>query len=100
MNGKNNSQTAGGNSEGFVDTETLAGLVTPQAQAVSEVSAVIGDCSYPTAFLQLLIEGVHLHAGLPWYTNIRGYIHTCIHTRVCVIRSFICYLNRFIDAVL
>lgn len=40
------------------------------SQAVSEVAAVIGDCSYPTAMLQLLIESVHLHAGLPWWAAI------------------------------
>jgi hypothetical protein len=62
----NRFEKGGGNSDGFLDTETLTGLVTPQAQAISEVSAVIGDCSYPTSFLQLLIESVHLHAGLPW----------------------------------
>lgn len=67
-----NTQAVAGNAEAFsiADADTVGNLVTPQAQAISEVSAVIGDCSYPTAFLQLLIESVHVHAGLPWWAAI------------------------------
>ncbi|KAI5071055.1 hypothetical protein GOP47_0013306 [Adiantum capillus-veneris] len=42
-------------------------LASPEAQAISEVSAIIGDCSYPTAFVQILMESVHIHLGLPWW---------------------------------
>eukprot|EP00249_Psilotum_nudum_P020797 c27851_g1_i3 orf=325-1527(-) len=49
------------------DTTTVGGVTGNFGSSVSEVAAATVDCSYPTALLQLLIEYVHLHAGLPWW---------------------------------
>eukprot|EP00249_Psilotum_nudum_P016408 c25809_g1_i1 orf=472-2022(-) len=49
---------------------TQAGITENLGSSVSEVGAAVADCSYPTAFLQLLIENVHLQAALPWWAAI------------------------------
>ncbi|MCO5609294.1 hypothetical protein L7F22_063520 [Adiantum nelumboides] len=61
-----------------VTTADVAGkLASPEAQAVNEVSAIIGDCSYPTAFVQILMDNMHTVLGLPWWAAIAA-------TTICI----------------
>lgn len=67
-----NTAGVGNNAEVFNvgNADVATTLATSKAEAISEVSAVIGDCSYPTAFLQLFLENVHVYTGLPWWASI------------------------------
>lgn len=71
-----NTAGVGNNGEVFNvgNADVATTLATSKAEAISEVSAVIGDCSYPTAFLQLFLENVHVYTGLPWYDIHVGHI--------------------------
>ncbi|MCO5547951.1 hypothetical protein L7F22_001406 [Adiantum nelumboides] len=61
-----------------VTTADVAGkLASPEAQALNEVSAIIGDCSYPTAFVQILMDNMHTALGLPWWAAIAA-------TTICI----------------
>ncbi|KAH7440340.1 hypothetical protein KP509_04G102900 [Ceratopteris richardii] len=70
-----------GNSGGFdtITADIAANLATPEARAVNDVSAIIGDCSYPTAALQLCIDFMHSHLDIPWWGAI---IATTIALRI------------------
>ncbi|KAL3690418.1 hypothetical protein R1sor_016727 [Riccia sorocarpa] len=66
--------------------DTLTALAdsaaTSGTRAISEVAAVVGDCSYPTAAIQYVIEGVHLTTGLPWWVSIAA---TTVAIRILVL---------------
>lgn len=50
---------------GAGDAESAVATL-PSADSLSEVAAAAADCSYPTAFIQYVIDGVHMSTGLPW----------------------------------
>lgn len=54
----------------------------PSSDSMSEVAAAVADCSYPTAFLQHVIDGIHMSTGLPWWLSI---VATTVAIRVLVL---------------
>ncbi|BBN11692.1 YidC/Oxa1 family membrane protein insertase [Marchantia polymorpha subsp. ruderalis] len=69
---------------GVADTaSTVASVATTSGtRVISEVAAAAADCSYPTAAIQYVIEGVHLTTGLPWWASIAA---TTVAIRILVL---------------
>lgn len=60
----------------------VASLPVPNSDTLSEVAAAAADCSYPTAFIQYVIDGVHVSSGLPWWASI---VATTVAIRILVL---------------
>ncbi|KAL2629522.1 hypothetical protein R1flu_014208 [Riccia fluitans] len=67
---------------GVADSASTLAAASSGTSAISEVAAVVGDCSYPTAAIQYVIEGVHLSTGLPWWLSIAA---TTVAIRILVL---------------